>query len=85
MRCYVGSDDPCSSRSRGVPCEPIEMPKKLRCYLGFHRWQRVKQGRVKGPGESGWYKECRDCGKFGEIPPPPPPGADAGGPAGGMI
>jgi len=41
--------------------------KKLRCYLGLHRWQRLRTDG--GP----WYNNCRDCGKFGDIPPPPPP------------
>jgi len=37
--------------------------KKLRCYAGLHRWQRLK-----GEGDAGWYLTCRDCGKYGEIP-----------------
>jgi hypothetical protein len=44
--------------------------KKLRCYLGLHRYVRRKTaGQV--------FKECRDCGKFlsiddyqGEVPGP---------------
>ena len=38
------------------------MAKRLRCYLGFHRWQvlRVKDGE-------GHYKECRDCRKFKDM------------------
>ena len=39
------------------------MKKRLRCYLGLHRWQRLK-----GEGDAGWYLKCRDCGKYGEIP-----------------
>jgi len=27
------------------------MTKRLRCYLGFHRWQRLKS-----EGGEGWYK-----------------------------
>jgi hypothetical protein len=34
------------------------MAKKLRCFLGLHRYQR----RVTDDGQP--YKECRDCGKF---------------------
>lgn len=37
------------------------MAKRLRCYLRFHRWQRLK---AEGGGE---YKKCRDCGKFRDI------------------
>lgn len=37
--------------------------KKLLCYLGKHRWQRVKA--EKGGEE---YLKCRDCGKYGELP-----------------
>jgi hypothetical protein len=34
--------------------------KKLRCYLGWHRW-------VKKVGPSGQvYAQCRDCGKEDE-------------------
>jgi hypothetical protein len=39
--------------------------KKVRCYLGFHRWQ---QFRSAGGGA---YKKCLDCGKFGDIPERP--------------
>ena len=38
------------------------MAKRLRCYLGFHRWQRLQ---AEG---GGLYKKCRDCGKFSDIP-----------------
>jgi hypothetical protein len=32
------------------------MAKKLRCYVGWHRWvQRVQAEQA--------YYECRDCGK----------------------
>src|SRR6476619_6807191 len=33
------------------------MPKKLRCYFGFHRWNTV---HVKGGNR---YTQCSDCGK----------------------
>jgi hypothetical protein len=45
------------------------MAKRLRCYLGLHRWETR---RVKGKG-GGMYKECRDCGKFSELEPLHPP------------
>jgi hypothetical protein len=48
------------------------MAKRLRCYLRLHRWETR---RAEG---GGMYKECRDCGKFGEIEPPPPPLANLG-------
>jgi hypothetical protein len=38
--------------------------KKLRCYLGFHRWVTAVTG-----GER--YLRCRDCGKYGGEPPAP--------------
>ena len=34
------------------------MMKKLRCYLGLHRYER----RRTQEGDA--YKECRDCQKF---------------------
>ncbi len=34
------------------------LAKKLRCYLGLHRFVR----RRNDDGQ--WYEECRDCGKF---------------------
>jgi hypothetical protein len=37
--------------------------KRLLCYFGKHRWQRVKA--EKGGEE---YLKCRDCGKYGELP-----------------
>jgi hypothetical protein len=40
------------------------MGKKLRCYVGFHRWQTL---RAEGGGA---YKKCQDCGKFSDISPP---------------
>ena len=51
------------------------MTKKLRCYVGRHRWTRMKSGR-----EQHWA--CRDCGKE-RMPPPPdeyiPPAAPGAG------
>ena len=38
------------------------MAKRLRCYFGFHRWQRLQ---AEG---GGLYKKCQDCGKFSDIP-----------------
>jgi hypothetical protein len=38
------------------------MAKKLRCYLGLHRWRTLQ-----AEGGGGWYKECRDCGRFRDI------------------
>jgi len=40
------------------------MAKKLRCYLGLHRYERRKTD------DGQWYKECRDCGKFLDMPGP---------------
>jgi len=37
------------------------MAKRLRCYLGVHRYQR----RLTEDGEP--YKECRDCAKFRDM------------------
>jgi hypothetical protein len=37
------------------------MAKKLRCYLGRHRWQK------KRDDEGSFYLECRDCRKFKDI------------------
>lgn len=44
-----------------------EMAKKLRCYLGSHRWQTVRVA------DGGRHRKCRDCGKvrFPEDMPPP--------------
>jgi hypothetical protein len=39
------------------------MAKKLRCYLGFHRMQRLRSA----DGE--FYSKCRDCGKFKDTAP----------------
>jgi hypothetical protein len=36
--------------------------KKLRCYLGFHRW-------VTSVTEGERYLTCRDCRKYGGEPP----------------
>jgi hypothetical protein len=41
------------------------MAKKLRCYLGFHRWQQLQ---AEGGGS---YKKCRDCGRFSDLPQRP--------------
>lgn len=40
------------------------MVKRLRCYLGLHRYEprRTDDGK--------WYKECRFCGKFLDVPEP---------------
>ena len=38
------------------------MAKRLRCYFGLHRWQRLKS-----EGGEGWYKQCRDCGKYRDL------------------
>ena len=43
--------------------------KKLRCYLGLHRFVRRKTDDGKS------YKECRDCGKYMQIYDPIPPNA----------
>jgi hypothetical protein len=34
------------------------MAKRLRCYLGLHRYERRRTEEGK------WYEECRSCGKF---------------------
>jgi hypothetical protein len=34
------------------------MPTRLSCRLGWHRWQPLR-----APGNGGWYKTCRDCGR----------------------
>jgi hypothetical protein len=34
------------------------MPKKLRCYLGLHRFERRRTE------DGAAYKECRDCEKL---------------------
>jgi hypothetical protein len=39
------------------------MAKKLRCYLGRHRWQKKV---IEGQG----YFECRDCGKHRDMSSP---------------
>jgi hypothetical protein len=40
------------------------MAKKLRCYLGFHRWV----DHVSDDGQP--YRKCRHCGKFLDFAPP---------------
>lgn len=40
------------------------MAKKLRCYLGLHRWVTM----VASDGER--YSKCKDCDKSGPIPSP---------------
>jgi len=47
------------------------MTKKLRCYLGLHRWQRL----VNDAGDS--YRRCIDCGKSRLPPDVPPPSSGA--------
>jgi hypothetical protein len=37
------------------------MAKKLLCYLGKHRWQRLRNE------DGDFYLKCRDCGKFGDL------------------
>jgi len=49
--------------------------KRLRCYLGMHRWVRKSRERKS-------YEVCRDCGR--EMWPderyiPPPDGGGGGG------
>src|SRR3954470_11722069 len=34
------------------------MPTRLACRLGWHRWQPLKS-----PGQGGWDKKCRVCGR----------------------
>jgi hypothetical protein len=48
------------------------MAKKLRCYLGLHRWQSVHVD------DGGFYRECRDCGKV-RLPPEIQPPISGGG------
>lgn len=38
--------------------------KRVLCYLGLHSWQRKKADG------GGWYKECRRCGRFRDVPQP---------------
>jgi len=38
------------------------MAKSLRCFFGLHRWQELRAER-----DVGWYKKCRDCGKFRDV------------------
>lgn len=46
------------------------MTKRLRCYLGLHAWQRIRND------EGMWFKKCRECDKFSDIP---------GGPGSGYV
>ena len=39
-----------------------KMAKSLRCFFGLHRWQELRAER-----DVGWYKKCRDCGKFRDV------------------
>jgi hypothetical protein len=49
------------------PTPHLRFARQLRCYLGWHRWQKRR-------GDDGaMYYECRDCGK-GQGPYYPPPG-----------
>ena len=41
--------------------------KRWRCYLGFHRWQRIHNAEG-----GGFYNKCRDRAKFSDIPPTTP-------------
>jgi hypothetical protein len=50
------------------------MPKKLRCYFGFHRWHTV---HVEGVNR---YTQCSECGKV-RLPEDPPPPAVGVGPS----
>jgi hypothetical protein len=43
------------------------MAKTVLCYLGLHRWQRLKT-----PYGGGWYKHRRNCGKDGDDDSYPP-------------
>jgi len=38
------------------------MAKRLRCYVGFHRWQLIHVD------DGGFYRRCRDCRKV-RLPP----------------
>jgi hypothetical protein len=40
------------------------MTKPWRCFLGFHRWERIHNAEG-----GGFYLECRDCAKFGTTGP----------------
>jgi hypothetical protein len=42
--------------------EWFALVKKFRCYLGFHRWQKLRND------DGDWYEKCRFCGKFGDVP-----------------
>ena len=45
----------------------LAVAKKLRCYLGLHRFV----GRQSDDGQP--YKECRDCGKYSHVGKRVPP------------
>jgi hypothetical protein len=38
------------------------MSKRLRCWIGMHRWKR----HVTDDGK--WFLRCADCQKFRDIP-----------------
>jgi hypothetical protein len=41
--------------------------KRLRCYLGFHRWRRFRSD------DGGKYAKCTECGKFQDLDDQRPP------------
>ena len=49
------------------PQATLIMAKRLRCYLGFHRWKRIHDAEG-----GGFYNRCRDCGRFSGSSPTPP-------------
>jgi hypothetical protein len=49
------------------------MAKRLRCYLGFHSWQRIVTD------DGGAYRRCKDCGKSRLPPDVGPPFLGGGG------
>ena len=51
------------------------MAQHWRCRIRLHRYQRLRNP------EGGWYRECRDCGKQGNVMggPPSMAGPSAGG------
>ena len=51
-------DKPCGGKTQG----DRRWPKRVRCYLGWHTWQRIRNDEGK------WYMKCRACGKFHDIP-----------------
>lgn len=36
---------------------------RLRCLLRVHSWQRMRNAEG-----AGWYRQCRNCGKQGDLP-----------------